>query len=324
MSDSVYNIFFNGTEGTKTTDAHETSEVLVSCSLLKFSIDFFHFTCTFKKIRFNPYPIPSTFFASKTSPDISRRTKLRKKKMELFNNTIHFCDLSIGWILKRDQKTTNDLFNLMFKSPQYPFWFYVQTLWSCYVVRKSCSKKKKSVFLFIKNFVLCFMMIFLQRELFGLFINVTTPLQKNFSIFYIYSFIFVVFFLIPFNFNSIILSLFFVFITFLYGFNQARIFTLVLRNAPRDFDPFQLLPLCIIFGILDQFFEFFFRPLLSGNDTKLSNEKTMFISIILFIFLLRFDDSSHSRFFLYLGYSLGLFNVYQFLYEFFKSLKRKK
>ncbi|OHS94357.1 hypothetical protein TRFO_11222 [Tritrichomonas foetus] len=223
-----------------------------------------------------------------------------------------------------------EVYKLIFATQQFPFWSTIQAVWSCYVVHRSCRKKCSSsnwlqwVFLKIRNFILAFLITFSQRELFAFLFQKPSPLMRNHYLFYVFVGVFISMqILYP------IVNFFYIFLGMLQGANQMRFFTLILRSV-KGLDNVQIVPLAIFFGIMDQFIEFFLRPLLSGVQTKMSNEESIATtSFFFFLYWLVSNkilieikiDKIHLT--LLTVATLALFNASRIIFEFFNTRKSK-
>ncbi|OHT17313.1 hypothetical protein TRFO_12452 [Tritrichomonas foetus] len=211
-----------------------------------------------------------------------------------------------------------ELYKLIYGTPQFPFWFCLQAIWSCYVVHRSCLKKKRTISLYIRNFLLCSAMTFAPREIFAYLFHKLSPVVHNPVTLVIFIGIYLAVFLSPYNIVYQIINILYYFIGFLQGAHQTRFFTLILRTV-KNIDPLRLLPIAIVFTISDQLIELFFRPILGGAETKMSNGVTIFRTCIFtLLFWITTYENSMSKYIgkysihitaLVLSFALGLFNA---------------
>ena len=167
----------------------------------------------------------------------------------------------------------------IFGTPQFPVWFVVQATWACYVVHRSCLRKPKGFFMWIRQAILAFAMTFAPREIMALVLRKQSPIAHNPISVGIFAAIFVVLTLCPYNIAYKILSFLYPVIGFLQGYNQTRLFTLCLRSL-KGFANVQTVPIALGFTVSDQIIEFMLRPLFSGVETKMSNPGTIFTTCV--------------------------------------------
>jgi hypothetical protein len=213
-----------------------------------------------------------------------------------------------------------DFYRMLFAQPQYPIFFSIQAIWSCYVVHRSTLSKPKSIFSTIKQFILAFAMTFLPREGISLILGRPSTLSEHprnaLGIFLV---IFIVMTSSPFDIVYKTVNLMYYVLGLAQGFNQIRLFTTIIRNTEKDMEAIQHIPLALVFTVGDQGIEAIFRPLISGEETRLSNGLTIFFTAVSSWIL--WLVTHRNRFTQYLGlyghqlaaltcgFALGMFNA---------------
>ena len=166
------------------------------------------------------------------------------------------------------------LYKPIFGTPQFPIWFLIQCVHSCYIAHRVFLNKPKTGQTFAKEIFMSFAMVFFPRELFALVFSKLSPILHNpLSI--------AVFFVVSFAMNFLPFEIFYKVTTTLYsllgllmGFNQTRFFTLILRSV-KNVSNIQLVPTALFFTVLDQIIEIGLRTLFNGEETNMSNPKTV-------------------------------------------------
>ena len=214
------------------------------------------------------------------------------------------------------------IYDMIFVPSQFPIFFAFQALWSCLVVMRSNQRKEKGPFFFVATFLQSAIITFLPREILALFLKKPSPLQH-------YSYQIVAIFVAAYIISALILlisskiSFFFNFALYFAGLvqgaNQARLFTLILRNHSHFKSIEYTLGAALLFTVLDQVLEILLRQLMNGKETKASNLSTVTRSTV---FLSLFWAATHrNRFSNLLGFynfkksaltlalALGVFNA---------------
>jgi hypothetical protein len=179
-------------------------------------------------------------------------------------------------------------YNLVFGSRQFPFWSFVQIIWSCYVVERSTRVKPKSygkirlVLNWVLRLLLSFAVSFGSREAYAKFVDRPSPLSANRQLLIIFAVTFVLITLSPFDIVYKLVNVFGFLLAFLQACNQVRLFTLTLRGI-KGFETYQLVPIAYGFSGLDIAIEGFFRPLIGGDETPLSNGALFYRGFLLTI-----------------------------------------
>lgn len=211
-----------------------------------------------------------------------------------------------------------NLYEMIFKPPQFPYWFILQAIWSCYVVHRSTKELKKTFSLWLRNLLISAMMSFAPRELYAYLFHKLSPLMKNPSMLLTFFAIYLTMSFCPYDLFYKIVNILYYFIGFLQGANQTRFFTLILR-IQKDVSPFYLILIAMLFTTMDQIIELIFRPILNGEETKMSNISTILRTCLFsFIFYLTTYQNFITKYIgkynihitaLILVFTLGLFNA---------------
>lgn len=197
-----------------------------------------------------------------------------------------------------------DVYKLVFGSPQFPFWFTIQAIWSCYAVRLSLMKKAQTGALVWKQLISSALLTFLPRELFAFLFHKLSPILHNPSIIGIFFAVFALFAYSPMDIFYKITSVLYYFVGLMQGLNQARLFSLIVRST-KNYNSLQMVAVAILFVVLDQMLEILLRTLLTkGEETKVSNRLTIFrTAIISLLFWLITHKNPLSKY-------IGVYQIY--------------
>ena len=138
---------------------------------------------------------------------------------------------------------TQEVFQVMNNFPQYPFFFLIELLWSCHVVKKSISTKKSendSMLNRILQLMLCFLvslvMTFAGRELSAQVFHKTSPISSKPILIPIFCGVYALMFLTPYDIFFKISSLLYYFTALFQGINEMRIFLRIIEwSKTKDF-----------------------------------------------------------------------------------------
>ena len=189
---------------------------------------------------------------------------------------------------------TKEVFLTIYKTPQFPFFFVIQTLWCCYFVKKSfifSEKPKQShdkkIIRLILQFVLSLVLVFSSRELVAILTHKKSPLRSNPKQMFVFIIIFGLFNFIPYSIFYRIIDVLYYFLGLLQGFNQMRLFlhTIAYSNTGNIYQTngmkYCLATISIIFEYV---VESSIRRIIKTAETNVSNTrailKTVIISII--------------------------------------------
>lgn len=195
---------------------------------------------------------------------------------------------------------TTELYKYAFGSTQFPIWFTIQSLYSIYIVHRSYLGKKrtnvmKAVNIFVQ-FIESAAMTFAPRELLSVILSKQSPIRHNPQSIYIFLIIFILMNLSPYDIVYKIINAFYYFVGFLQGFNQVRLYTLILRTM-KYLEPVQLVPIAVAFTVGDIFIECFMRMVFNATLTPMSNGSLMLetsILLVSFWFLTNRNDFTDS------------------------------
>jgi hypothetical protein len=171
----------------------------------------------------------------------------------------------------------HEIYKYIFGSPQWPFWFVVQCVWSCYVVRRSCSRQSRTVMNCVKQIFVACLMTFGSRELFGFLWKRPSPIRTHPEALGIFSVVFFVMTFSPFNVVFKVITFATLPLGLAQSFNVMRYYTLMHRAA-KTLDRLNRLPVSVGFAVLDQVLEILLRGFLSGVETRLSNGQSVIIT----------------------------------------------
>jgi len=168
-----------------------------------------------------------------------------------------------------------EVYTLVFGMPQYPFWFIIQAIWCGFVIRRSYRETVTTFQRKVIQVLISLIMIFSSRELLALLLHKASPITHYPAQAGIASAITILIQWSPFDLVYKILNLLYYFIGMLQGFNQARLFTLVLRNT-KAMPVYQSLGISILMTVFEYAFEIITRKMFSGKETKMSKGSTIF------------------------------------------------
>lgn len=169
-------------------------------------------------------------------------------------------------------------YKLIFGTPQFPFWFCIQCIYSCYIVTRSTIKSKLTFSKILKTLICTALMVFAPRELFAYVSNKKSPIQNNQQIVIYYA---VIYFLMilpaPFNIFYKLVHYLGYFLAIVEGANQARFLTLILRVVKNN--SYSLL-YANAFAFMDLAIEMIMRPLSNGENIGLSSIGIIFKGLL--------------------------------------------
>ena len=126
---------------------------------------------------------------------------------------------------------TKEVYEAIYKTKQYPFFFLIQSIWCCYFVKKSfiLSEKPKTsndkkIIRLILQFLLAFVLVFSSREIVSIIAHKKSPIHSNPAQLFIFIILFALFNFTPYLIFYRIVDVFYYFIGLLQGFNQMRLF----------------------------------------------------------------------------------------------------
>lgn len=169
-----------------------------------------------------------------------------------------------------------DYYKFLYGTPQFPYWFIIQSAFSCYVALRSIRNIRKTKLIYVQQLLLAFMMTFLPRELFALLFKKLSPIIHNPQSIIIFIGIYILM-CIPQLFT--IVSFFAKIIGMAQGVNIARFFTLSLRNIKGVSKQF-ILPISLAFSIMDQVIELFYRTVSKTEETEACTKGTIIRALI--------------------------------------------
>jgi hypothetical protein len=215
------------------------------------------------------------------------------------------------------------IYKLLFGSPPWPFWFCIHAVWCCAIVHRSCLHTPRSVANHLKQLLLSAMMALGSRELYAVVFARPSPILNNLFLFPCFLAIFALMNAVPFDlfYRLVSLGIVHYFISLWEGFNQTRYLTFILRADKSK--SWKQLPIALGFVVMDQVIEFLTRPLLSGEETPMSNGPTIFRTYMFsVVFWLATNQNPLTKYIgqwdirlsaLTLGFVLGIANAFSML-----------
>ena len=167
------------------------------------------------------------------------------------------------------------LYKPIFGTPQFPFWLIIQCLYSCYVVHRSFLRKPRTPPMIVKQIVVSFCMVFLPREIFAFMFSKLSPIIHNPLSIVCFVLVALAMNFFPFDVFYKATNSMYSLLGLLMGLNQTRFFTLILRSV-KGMSSVKLVPIALLFTVMDQLIEISLRTLFKGNETKMSNLTTVF------------------------------------------------
>lgn len=176
-----------------------------------------------------------------------------------------------------------EYYKFLYGTSQFPYWFLIQAVFSCYVVNKTIENIRKTKLLYAQQLLTAFLMTFMPREIFAHMFKKLSPIKHNPQSIIIFLGIYSLM-CIPQIYK--IINFFAKIVGMGQGVNIARFFTLALRNIKGI--PVQLiLPASVIFSVMDQLINLLFRTVYKQKDAEICNKNTILrASIINTIFWL--------------------------------------
>jgi hypothetical protein len=182
--------------------------------------------------------------------------------------------------------TWDSVYTYIFNSNQYPFWTVVQVVWSVYVVERSVRVKRprrgkaRCLLNWLGRFALSFAVAFLGGEAYAQFLGGESPLFVRREPLVIFVVTFGLVTLTPFGSDSQLFNIFGFAIALLQAGNQVRFYR-VAFNGMKKWPVHQTIPIAYGFSALDMVIEGFFRPLVGGEETPLSNGAVIYRGFLL-------------------------------------------
>ena len=167
-----------------------------------------------------------------------------------------------------------DCYKLLYGTSQFPYWFIFQACYSCYVTHKSIESLRKTPNLFFRQLIIAFCMTFAPREIFAFAFKKLSPIKHNPQSIIIFLGIYGLICIKP---IYKIINFFAKLIGMAQGVNVARFFTLALRNI-KGIPAELILPIAIIFSVMDQLIEFIFSTIFKTKESEVSNKNYIIIA----------------------------------------------
>lgn len=222
---------------------------------------------------------------------------------------------------------TLEVFKFMNNSPQYPFFFIVESLWCCYLVKKSITAKKNShkrhvnqIFQIILSFLVAFVMTFTSREITSNVFHKPSPLVTNKLQLPIFIAIGVLMLVSPYDVFFKLTNLLYYFLGLFQGINEMRIFLRIIEWSNKPKFPYKNTAFGIAYGIMMVEFKYIvelcMRKFIHGSKTNLTTKWQIFKNAILCsIYYLAITVGEIDKKYrnqklpeILLGFSIGIFN----------------
>ena len=185
-----------------------------------------------------------------------------------------------------------EVFRLINDSNQFPFFFVIQAIWCCYVMKKSYNQSKKTDQSAQKNFAklnFCFLvalvMTFSSRELVAVITKRNaSPIRSKPLQIPIFVLIFALMNFIPFDIIFKIVDVMYYFLGLLQGFNQMRLFLRVIEYSKKgnlyqtNFQSYFIATGAIIFEYV---IECSMRRIIRTSPTKVSNGRAIIRTVLI-------------------------------------------
>jgi hypothetical protein len=163
-----------------------------------------------------------------------------------------------------------DAYTPLFGSQQFPYWFTLQCIWSCYIIRRSCQRQPRTIVNILKQFSVAILMTFPAREIFARIWSQPSPIHTHPVTLAIFAAVFVLITFSPYDIVLKILNIITRPLSFAQAFNVMRFFARMIRVMQPPTDVKKLF-VATGLAVLDQMCATVLRGLLSGVETKLSH-----------------------------------------------------
>jgi hypothetical protein len=171
-----------------------------------------------------------------------------------------------------------DMYKVIYGSPPFPFWFLVNCLYWCLIVRASQRGRPRALRFRLFALISSSILVFGTRAVLASSLRRTPPIVLHPSSMLVFLVIFVVFQLFPDRFVDVLVSPWVCIIAFLQGINQMRLFTLCLRNITSVRGFFSLLVSGFV-STVDLILESILRAIFDLKNTHLSGPNIWLFSI---------------------------------------------
>ena len=194
---------------------------------------------------------------------------------------------------------TKEVYNTIYKTRQFPVFFVIQTLWCCYLAKKSFlfsekpkQTQEKKILRLILQFILALVLVFSSREIVAILTKKKSPLKSNPKQMFVFIIIFALFNFIPYEIFYRIIDVFYYFLGLLQGINQMRLFihTVSYSNTGHIYQTYGMKYILATISIIFEYVvESSMRRIMKTKETNVSNNKviikTIFICILYVAFL---------------------------------------
>lgn len=169
------------------------------------------------------------------------------------------------------------LYNQIFGSQQFPYWFALQCVWCCYVVRHSCQRQPRTALSALRQLLVSASMTFAARELFTFIYSRPSQIRQHPVSLAIFAGVFAAVTFSPSDIAYKALGFGAHFIASFQALNLMRFFTRMFRMVKSLGQK----KLFVVLGlsVLDQILEIVLRGFVAGVETRLSNMQSLLITV---------------------------------------------
>jgi hypothetical protein len=161
------------------------------------------------------------------------------------------------------------LFQSLYGSAQFPFWFAIQSVWSCYVVHRSTVYHRRSISLGVKKLLLAALMTFASREICAILIQRPSPVFTRPISLGIFAGTFAVVSFCPGDLVYKILTIFYPAIGPTQAFNVFRYYRRMIQALPVS--PGHKLSVALALAGADQLFAIVLLPIFKFSGTTIAS-----------------------------------------------------
>ena len=184
---------------------------------------------------------------------------------------------------------TKEVYNTIYKTRQFPFFFIIQTLWCCYLAKKSFlfsekpkQTQEKKILRLIMQFVLALVLVFSSREIVAILTKKKSPLRSNPKQMFVFIIIFALFNFIPYHLFYRIVDVLYYFLGLLQGINQMRLFihTIAYSNTGHIYQTYGMKYILATISIIFEYVvESSMRRIMKTAETNVSNNRVIIKTI---------------------------------------------
>jgi hypothetical protein len=171
---------------------------------------------------------------------------------------------------------------LLYESDDFPFWFWIQALWSGSVVHRSYLRRtRKTPERLMKEIMIVAFITFTAREVFALFANRRSPVLAHPSELVLFPIPFILFEFVSLGRGHWTFAILDGLVSFAEGVNRFRFFLFLLKSMSGNV--FVKGVFVTASALFDQLTEIAARDIFNGLENSLCNERTVLASFIVFV-----------------------------------------